>query len=190
MERVYAANLEPHLPALAHHFFQGAPGGDVDKAIDYATRAAARALSLTAYEEAAGLYDIALQAHELKGRPDESQRCELLLALGEAHNKAGDRDRAKEVFLRASDTARKLRDAVRLARAAIGFGGPPWAAFGASDERLVSLLESVSATPALKKGAGFNQRSVRGGTLDVGHATTGYRASGASGGLVLLAFPA
>jgi len=143
MERVYAANLEPHLPALAHHFFQGAPGGDVDKAIDYATRAAARALSLTAYEEAAGLYDIALQAHELKGRPDESQRCELLLALGEAHNKAGDRDRAKEVFLRASGTARKLRDAVRLARAAIGFGGPPWAAFGASDERLVSLLEEA-----------------------------------------------
>jgi len=143
MERVYAANLEPHLPALAHHFFQAAPGGDVDKAIDYATRAAARALSLTAYEEAAGLYDIALQSFELKDRPDESQRCELLLALGETHNKAGDRDRAKEVFLRASDTARKLGDAVRLARSAIGFGGPPWAAFGASDERLVSLLEEA-----------------------------------------------
>jgi class 3 adenylate cyclase len=143
MERVHAANLEPHLPALAHHFFQAAPGGDVDKAIDYATQAAQRAISLTAYEEAARLYDIALQAHELKGRPDESQRCELLLALGEAHNKAGDRDRAKEVFLRASDTARKLRDAVRLARAAIGFGGPPWAAFGASDEPLVHLLEEA-----------------------------------------------
>jgi class 3 adenylate cyclase/predicted negative regulator of RcsB-dependent stress response len=143
MERVYAANLEPHLPALAHHFFQAAPGGDVDKAIDYATRAAQRALSLTAYEEAARLYDIALQAHELKGRLDESQRCELLLALGEAHNKAGDRAKAKEIFLRASDTARKLRDAVRLARAAVGFGGPPWAAFGASDERLVSLLEEA-----------------------------------------------
>src|SRR5205809_2139461 len=143
MERVHAANLEPHLPALAHHFFQAAPGGDVDKAIDYATRAAQRALSLTAYEEAARLYDIALQSFELKGRPDEPQRCELLLSLGEAHNKAGDRDKAKEVFLRASDTARKLRDAVRLARAAIGFGGPPWAAFGASDERLVSLLEEA-----------------------------------------------
>ena len=143
MERVHAANLEPHLPALAHHFFQAAPGGDVDKAIDYATRAAQRALSLTAYEEAARLYDIALQSFELKGRPDESQRCQLLLSLGEAHNQAGDRDRAKEVFLHASNLARKLRDAGRLARAAIGFGGPPWAAFGASDERLVSLLEEA-----------------------------------------------
>ena len=47
------------------------------------------------------------------------------------------------MFLRASDTARNLRDAVLLARAAIGFGAPPWAAFGASDERLVSLLEEA-----------------------------------------------
>ena len=143
MERVHAANLEPHLTELAHHFFQAAPGGDVARAIDYAVQAAQRALSLTAYEEAARLYDIALQAHELKGRPDESQRCELLLALGEAHNKAGDRDKAKEVFLRASDVARKLGDAVRLARAAIGYGGPPWAAYGSSDEPLVHLLEEA-----------------------------------------------
>src|SRR2546428_3060836 len=143
MERVHAANLEPHLTDLAHHFFQAAPGGDVGKAIDYATRAAQRALALTAYEEAAQLLDIALQAYELKGRPDESQRCELLLALGEAHNKAGDRDKAKEVFLRASDVARKLGDAVRLARSAIGYGGPPWAAYGSSDEPLVHLLEEA-----------------------------------------------
>src|SRR2546428_13002956 len=102
MERADAPKLEPHLTGRAHHFFQAAPGGDVGKAIDYATRAAQRALALTAYEEAAQLLDIALQAYELKGRPDESQRCELLLALGEAHNKAGDRDKAKEVFLRAS----------------------------------------------------------------------------------------
>lgn len=143
MERVHAANPEPHLTELAHHFFQAAPGGDVDKAIDYATRAAQRALSLTAYEEAARLYDIALQSFELKDRPDEPQRCELLLALGDALNKAGDRDRAKEVFLRASDIARKLGDVVRLARAAIGYGGPPWAAYGASDEPLVGLLEEA-----------------------------------------------
>ena len=43
MERVHAANPEPHLTELAHHFFQAAPGGDVDKAIDYATPAAQRA---------------------------------------------------------------------------------------------------------------------------------------------------
>src|SRR5207247_3864045 len=137
MERVHAANLEPHLTELAHHFFQAAPGGDVARAIDNAVRAAQRALSLTAYEEAARLYDIALQAHELKGRPDESHRCELLLALGEAHNKAGARERAKEVFLRASDIAHNLGDKVRLARSAIGYGGPPWSAFGKSDEPLV-----------------------------------------------------
>ncbi|MEE9284704.1 MAG: adenylate/guanylate cyclase domain-containing protein, partial [Dehalococcoidia bacterium] len=142
LERAYTANLEPHLAELAHHFFQAAPGGDVDKSIDYATRAAERALSLAAYEEAAGLYEIALQAMELEDKPDEAQRCELLLALGDARWKAGDTDRAKETFRRAAELARILKDPERLARAALGSGGP-WGEAGVVDEPLVGLLEEA-----------------------------------------------
>ncbi len=142
MERVYATNLEPHLAELAHHFYQAAPGGDVDKAIDYATRAAERALSLAAYEEAAGLYDIALQAVELKGRADEGQRCELFLSLGDALWKAGDTDGAKETFQRAAELARRLKEPQRLARAALGSGGP-WGEVGVVDEPLIDVLEEA-----------------------------------------------
>ncbi|MEE8346459.1 MAG: AAA family ATPase, partial [Dehalococcoidia bacterium] len=142
MERVYATNLEPHLAELAHHFYQAAPGGDVDKAIDYATRAAERALSLAAYEEAAGLYDIALQAVELKERADEGQRCELFLSLGDARWKAGDTDGAKETFRRAAELARRLNEPQRLARAALGTGGP-WGEVGVIDEPLIDVLEEA-----------------------------------------------
>ena len=39
LETQYGANAEPHLAELAYHFFQAAPGGDVDKAIHYSVRA-------------------------------------------------------------------------------------------------------------------------------------------------------
>ena len=67
LERVYGANLETHLAELAHHFFQAAPFGDVEKAIGYAVRAGKRAITLFAYEEALGLYELALQALDLRG---------------------------------------------------------------------------------------------------------------------------
>src|SRR5262249_51806310 len=52
LEQLYAANLDPHLAELAHHFVQAAPGGDVEKAVSYAVRAAERSRALLAYEEA------------------------------------------------------------------------------------------------------------------------------------------
>jgi tetratricopeptide (TPR) repeat protein len=124
LEALYGADLEPHqLAELAHHFLQAAPGGDVDKAIDYALRAAERALSQVAYEESARLYRMALQALDLKEKPDEALRCELLLALGEAQNKAGERDKAGEAFYQAAGIAREMGAAELLARAALGRGG-------------------------------------------------------------------
>ena len=35
LERLYRANIEPHLAELAEHFYRAAPGGNVEKAIDY-----------------------------------------------------------------------------------------------------------------------------------------------------------
>jgi class 3 adenylate cyclase len=142
LEGLYAANPEPHLPELAHHFFEGAQAGDVDKAIDYATRAGERATSLMAYEDAARHYETALQALDVRDKKDEAQRCELLLALGEARNRAGDRERAKETFLQAADISRKLNDGEALARAALGFAGV-FGEWGVVDERVTGLLEEA-----------------------------------------------
>ncbi len=143
LETINSDNLEPHLPELAHHFSESAQGGDVDKAIDYATRAAKRAMSLTAYEDAAGHYEMAIQALEVREKPDEAQRCGILLAFGEALWNAGDPERAGEIFLQAADIARKLAAGEHLARAALGLGGPIVSEWGVADERLVALLKEA-----------------------------------------------
>ena len=159
LESLYGTMPEPHpstsagqaLAELAYHFFQAAHGGsEVDKAVSYATQAGARAMAMLAYEAAASQYERALRALSLHASLDEWQAGELLLALGEAHRKAGDVTQAQEVFLRAAELARQLRAraatphaAMLLARAAVGFGGDWSGRFGICDRRLVELLESA-----------------------------------------------
>ena len=122
LEDLHRADLDPCLPELAHHFFQAAPGGDAERAVRYATRAAERARQLLAYEEAAGHYERALQALDLNPG-DDAERCRILLALGDAQSSAGERDRARITFERAAALARGLGRPAEFARAALGFGG-------------------------------------------------------------------
>src|SRR5262249_11691334 len=63
-EALFAPALDQHLAELAYHALKSAPGGDVEKAVDYARRAGDRAARLLAYEEAIRLYRMALQALE------------------------------------------------------------------------------------------------------------------------------
>jgi class 3 adenylate cyclase len=149
LEELHASKLEPHLDELAHHFFEAARGGDVEKAIHYAWLAGKRAEGLLAYEEAATNYERALQLLELSEDADEAQRCDLLLALGEAHNAAGNREKAKESFRGAADLGRSLGAPEPLARAALGFGATLESGFtvdfGVFDEDLVALLKEALA---------------------------------------------
>ncbi len=145
LESFYAQDPEPHVAELAHHFFEATPGGDVDKALDYARRAGERALKLVAYEEAARFYEVSLQALELKQPTDQVARCELLLALGDALAKAGSSSEARETFLAAAELARTSRLPEFLGRAALGYGGRfQWLRAG-KDGRLVPLLEEALA---------------------------------------------
>ena len=105
LEESAGDNLEASLPQLAYHFSEAAQGGDVDKAIDYATRAAERANALLAYEEAANHYDRALQVLEMKESGDDLARCELLLGLGAAQFRSGDNEGGKETFIRCMEAA-------------------------------------------------------------------------------------
>jgi len=141
--RLYAQDPEPHLAELAYHFFEAAPGGDVDKALEYARHAGDRALALLAYEEAARLYELALQALELKQTVDPATRCQLLLGSGDALAKAGSTPEAKQRFLAAAEHARSFGLPEHLGLAALGYGGRfPWLRAG-DDERLVPLLEEA-----------------------------------------------
>jgi DNA-binding SARP family transcriptional activator/tetratricopeptide (TPR) repeat protein len=113
-----------HVEALAYHFAQAAADGQGDKAVTYALAAGRHATARLGYEEAAAHYQRGLQALTLVAEPREQRRCELLLALGEAHWSAGELDHARHVYGQAAELADKQRDATALARAALGFCGP------------------------------------------------------------------
>ena len=82
--------------------------------------------------------------------PDERRRrLALLLELGEARVRSGERPRAWGVFREAATLAAELGDSDSLARAAIGasrrFVQPP----GVVDEELIALLEqALEQTPS------------------------------------------
>ena len=142
-EALYAGDPEPHLAELTLHFYEALPAGDAVKTVHYARRAAGRAAALLAYEEAARLYAVALEVIESHSPSDRSERCEVLLALGDVQARSGLSARAKETFLRAAEAARAAALPEHLARAALGYGGRfVWTrAWG--DEHLVPLLEEA-----------------------------------------------
>ncbi len=141
LEELYAADPEPHVAELAHHFFVAATAGEPERAIDYSVRAGERAMSLVAYEEASDHFERALQAYGLQERADAPRRCDLMLALGTAQSRAGATAHARETFMRAAALARRLDAPERLARAALGYGaGMGGFEFGRVDDGLLALL--------------------------------------------------
>jgi DNA-binding SARP family transcriptional activator len=141
LETIHSADLESHLAELAFHFYEAAAGGEGDRAVSYATRAGARAVSLLAFEEAARLYELALAALDADGVATPAQRCSLLLALGDAQGRRGDDPHSKATFMQAAELARAAGLSELLARATAGYGGRFLWAHGLTDERLVPLLE-------------------------------------------------
>jgi DNA-binding SARP family transcriptional activator len=140
LEELRAADLEPHLAELAHHFVAAAPGGDAAKAVGYARRAGDRAARVLAYEEAARLYRLALGLTR-----DGAARCELALAIGEAEGRAGATAAAKKSFREAAALAGELGLPEQLARAALGYGGRIVWDGSRDDDALVALLERALA---------------------------------------------
>jgi predicted ATPase len=141
IERRAQPDLDARLAELAHHFLQGAPIGDADKAVEYATRAGHLALDLLAYEEAAGHFERALKALELAHPGDGHQRCELLLLLGQAQRAASNLTAARASYEQAATVAKRIGAADPLARAALGLGVE--FTVGVVDDVEIRLLEEA-----------------------------------------------
>ena len=123
LEAVYAAEPGPHLAELAHHLVEAAPGSEqtAARAVRMATLAARRSLQMLAWEDAAELFQRALAALDLTERPgSQQQRCELLLAVGEARMAASDVPAARTAYQQAGELARRIGSPEALA-------GPAWA---------------------------------------------------------------
>lgn len=124
-----------------HHFVRAGAVGDLEQAARAAHRAGDRALEMLAFEEAAQLYELALNA--LERLPSDTEwQSRLLLGLGSAKRGAGQNEAAGATFWKAADAARQAHAPEMLARAAIAYR-PAGVGHSAVDERHVMLLEEA-----------------------------------------------
>ena len=93
LETLYAKRLEEHATELAEHFSHSTDPADLAKAVSYSEMAAKRAMDVYAYSEAVRLLEQALKVQEVLDPEDKAQRCDLLLALGDALLLAGEHRR-------------------------------------------------------------------------------------------------
>jgi class 3 adenylate cyclase len=151
IESLHADRLDDYLPALAHHFARAtAPRAAAAKAVLYAQRAGDRALTQLAHDEAAGYYQQALELLELgEPPPDDAQRTQLLISLGEAQRRAS-QPAYRETLLTAAAMAERQNDPETLARAAFANKSGLFSRSLRVDHELVAVLESALA--AMKPG--------------------------------------
>src|SRR5256885_678306 len=141
IEELHAADLDDHLPALAHHWARGAvQPAETARAIDYAVRAGDRALAQLAADEAAAYYRHALELREVSGAPADRDHCRLLIALGEAQLRAGD-PAHRETLLGASQLAGQLNDGGLLTEAALANRRGLFSRIGPVDQDRVAAIE-------------------------------------------------
>ncbi len=82
IEAAKSRSLDAHIPALAKHFRGAGAAGDLDRTLDYSTRAGEIAASVFAWEEAADHWRSALELMEDEG-VDKKRRVSLLERLGD-----------------------------------------------------------------------------------------------------------
>ena len=131
-----------YLPELAYHFTRAvADEEDAEEAITYALRAAEQATTMLAHEEAAEHYARALDVQGRFQPEATARRCELLLALGQARVRAGERAQASTAFREAAALAEQLGDGAALAWAAIGASQRYVQPAGVVDGELIAMIE-------------------------------------------------
>jgi len=136
------AGVDPDPAAVTRHLSIAAGPDDLDRTVEFATAAAHRATEQMAFENAARHYDQALHVLERHPEPD-GPRIELLIAAGEAHNRAGGLGTGRRLLHAAAEEARRRDRSDLLARAGLALGGvlpsaPP------TDADAVELLRDIA----------------------------------------------
>ncbi len=141
LEAIAGDGSDSPLAELAHHFFEGARAGGYARALHYAEIAAGRATAMSAFEEAARCYQMALAAIKMMPKVDERRRCELMLMMGEAQNRCADYMGARDTFALAAELAARLGSREMLSHAALGYPGLQWDVSPDGNQQAIELLE-------------------------------------------------
>jgi class 3 adenylate cyclase len=142
LEQQYGQRVTEHATELAEHFSYSTDPVNLDKAVEYAQRAATRASAVYDHGEAARLLGRALAIQEVLDPDDRARRCDLQLGLAWAKQREGDEAAAREIAFGVADLARKAGLVDRLAQAAQLVGVQSFL-LGEVDEPLGSLLREV-----------------------------------------------
>jgi DNA-binding SARP family transcriptional activator len=142
IEQLHRGRLDPLLDELARHFAEAMPQ-EVDRAVDYAARAAAQATDRLAHDEAARLLGRAVALRRSEDPVDHAELARLEIALATAEADAGRWGAARASFARAADLARAADAGTSFARAALGHCGETWEQYGREDTESVALLEEA-----------------------------------------------
>jgi len=121
IEAVHGQAIDDHVDEVADHLVLALPDADPIIALDYSRRAAHRALSMLAYEQAARHYARSVELAE-SAAIEEPDRVELLLCLGDALLRSGNWEQAAAGYERVAASARRRGRPDELARAALGLG--------------------------------------------------------------------
>jgi tetratricopeptide (TPR) repeat protein len=120
LETLYAKRLKEHAAELAEHFSHSTDPADLAKAVSYAEMAAKKATDVYAYGEAVRLLEQALKVQEVLDPEDKTERCDLILALGNAFLLAGEHRRAVNTEApQAFSLAETIADKKRASRACL-----------------------------------------------------------------------
>lgn len=153
LHRRYGELLEAHqheatdtmVSEIAHHFYEAAAAGTVQKGAIYCERAGEFAMQALAFEIAVLQFTRALHLLDLARVDNPAQRCEIQLRLGEAANRSAQAPESLAAYQSAADLARRCDSPIQLARAALGLCGvgSTWAQFGRYDPNLIDTLQEA-----------------------------------------------
>jgi len=131
------------LGELAAHWAAAVVSTDTAKALHYALRAAEHALAALAPDEAARWYRRALELYDQAPGGNASERCDLLIGLGEAQRQMGNPE-FRQTLLDAAALAQDLSDTDRLRRAVLANSRGWVSQAGAVDSERVRALEAAA----------------------------------------------
>jgi DNA-binding CsgD family transcriptional regulator/tetratricopeptide (TPR) repeat protein len=144
IEQQHGADNPAIWPQLAYHFSEAGPGIAAVKALVNAKRAAEHAAALLAFEEAARLYQLALQLLERHFATDLAQRCAVLLSLTDVQTWFDAPESTAACYQRAAELARQTGMTAQFAKAAIGFSRSSTQAGQSGAAAVALLLEAIA----------------------------------------------
>jgi len=120
------SGADDHLVRVAFHAAAASPVGGSVPAAGHAGRAGDLAMAQLAFDEAAEWYGVALGLLSGHGRDAATLKCRLLVSLGDAHDRAGEKVRARHSFLEAVGVAHSIHDQALITAAEAALGRSPW----------------------------------------------------------------